>query len=375
MNTLRDIVRAPIPLLPNRVWRMYSGGAMIGHLQGAAAGTDTEFPEEWVGSTVQARNPGSHYRAGEGLALFRAGAGEPVTLKSVIEAFPAEMLGAAHVREFGTNAALLVKLLDAAVRLMIHAHPSKKFAAEHLGSCFGKTEAWFVLGTRPDVEDPFVLIAFREEISRERFRAMIDVQDVSSMIGLLHRVPVKPGDVVYVRAGLPHAIGGGVFMVELQEPTDYSIMLERRAPNYTFSTAESFLGLDQSLTLSVIDHRVYSAEDVARELLVRPRVVRSEGESSEVELLGYDTTECFAGRKITVRGSLAGDTGGRYFLLVVLDGEGSMKHASGETRLSRGMELFVPASVGTHEFRSRDGLVMFKSLPARVSGGGPAKAL
>ncbi len=367
MNTLRDIVRAPIPLHPNRVWRMYGGGAMIGLLQGETPGTDTEFPEEWVGSCVQARNPGSHFREGEGLALFSPGGGEPVTLKSALEAFPGEMLGESHVREFGTNAALLVKLLDAAVRLMIHAHPTKKFAAEHLGSCFGKTEAWFVLGTRPDVEDPFVLIAFREEVSRERFRAMIDAQDVSSMIGLLHRVPVKAGDVVYVRAGLPHAIGGGVFMVELQEPTDYSIMLERKAPNYMFSTGESFLGLDQSLTLSVIDHRVYSAEDVARELLIRPRLIRGGGESSEEELLGYDTTECFAGRRLTIRGSLPGDTEGRYFLLVVLQGEGSMLHAGGETRLARGMELFVPASVGTHEFRSRDGIVMFKSLPARVS--------
>jgi mannose-6-phosphate isomerase len=373
MNALRDIVRAPIRLLPNRVWRMYSGGAMIGLMQGAGGRTDTEFPEEWVGSSVQARNPGSHFRAGEGLALFSPGQGDPVTLKSALEAFPAEMLGPSHVREFGTNAALLVKLLDAAVRLMVHAHPSKKFAAEHLGSCFGKTEAWFVLGTRPDQEDPFVLIAFREEVSRGRFRAMIDAQDVDSMIGVLHRVPVRAGDVVYVRAGLPHAIGGGVFMVELQEPTDYSIMLERRAPNYTFSAKESFLGLDQSLTLSVIDHRVYSAEDIARELLIRPRLVRSEGESAEVELLGYDTTECFAGRRLTVRGSLAGDTEGRYCLLVVLEGEGSMNHAGGETRLVRGMELFVPASVGTHEFRSREGLVMFKSLPARITGKEPVQ--
>ncbi|HEX7571958.1 MAG TPA: hypothetical protein VF514_02615, partial [Bacteroidota bacterium] len=266
MTALADIVRLPIPLVSNRVWRMYRGGAMIGLLQGEAGAKDTEFPEDWVGSTVQARNPGSHYRPGEGLALIASGSGDPVTLKSVIETYPEEMLGPSHVREFGTNAALLVKILDSAVRLMIHAHPSKAFAAEHLGSCFGKTEAWFVLNTRPDVDDPCVLIAFREEVSRARYRAMLDVQDVASMIGVLHRVPVKAGDVVYVRAGLPHAIGGGVFMVELQEPTDYSIMLERSAPNYMFSSGESFIGLDESLALSAIDHRVYSMEDVRREL-------------------------------------------------------------------------------------------------------------
>ena len=343
---------------------------MIGLLQGDQGAKDTEFPEEWVGSTVQARNPGSHYRPGEGLALIAPGSGDPVTLRSVIESHPEEMLGPSHVRDFGTNAALLVKILDAAVRLVIHAHPSKAFAAEHLGSCFGKTEAWFVLDTRPDVEDPCVLIAFREEVSRSRYREMLDAQDIASMIGVMHRVPVKAGDVVYVKAGLPHAIGAGVFMVELQEPTDFSILLERTAPNYTYTPRESFLGLEQSLTLSVIDHRVYSPEDVRRELLIRPRVIRSEGESTESELLGYDTTECFAGRRLDVRGSLAGDTEGRYFLLIVIRGEGSMVHAGGETPLRSGMQLFVPASVGKHEFRSIGGMNIFKSLPAQVGQAG-----
>ena len=352
MPGIADIVRAPIPLLPNRVWRMYRGGAMIARLQGEAGGKDTECPEEWVGSTVQARNPGAHYRPGEGLSLL--GSGDPVTLKSVIEAHPEEMLGASHVREFGAGSALLVKILDAAVRLMIHAHPPKEFASKHLGSCFGKTEAWFVLGTRPEEEDPSVYIAFREEVGPARYRAMLDAQDVPSMLGVLHRVPVKRGDVVYVRPGLPHAIGAGVFMVELQEPTDFSIMLERSAPNYTFSPAESFLGLDEDLALSVIDHRVYS-----------PQEVRSEGESAETELLGYDTTPCFSGRRLDVRGSLRGDTGGRYFLLIVIDGEGSLRHASGETPLCRGTQLFIPASLGDHEFRSEGGMSIFKCLPAK----------
>jgi mannose-6-phosphate isomerase len=344
---------------------MYRGGAMIALLADGRRGEDTEFPEEWVGSTVQARNPGGHYREGEGLALIRSG--DPVTLRSVIEAHPEEMLGPSHVGEFGTNAALLVKLLDAGLRLMIHAHPSKEFASRHLGSCFGKTEAWFVLGTRPETEDPSVYIAFSEEVSRSRYRAMIDAQETASMLRVLNRVPVKAGDVVYVRAGLPHAIGAGVFMIELQEPTDYSIMLERSAPNHTFSPAESFLGLDESLTLSVIDHRVYTQEDVRRELLISPRLIRSEGRSTETELLGYGTTGCFAGRRLDVRESLEGDTQGRYFLIIVLAGEGVLRHSHGETALTRGAQLFVPASVGKHEFRSEGGMVVFKSLPAGLT--------
>lgn len=366
MSAMRDIVRAPILLAPNRVWRMYSGGAMIGRFQGDAAAQDCEYPEEWVGSTVQAINPGAHYREGEGLALLAAGLGAPVRLAAVIEQFPEEMLGADHVRVYGTNAALLTKLLDASVRLIIHAHPTKEFARQHLGSCFGKTEAWFVIGTRPEIEDPYVLIAFREDVSRERYREMLDMQDIASMIDVMHRVSVKAGDVVYVRAGLPHGIGEGAFLVELQEPTDFSIMLERICPNYTFRVDESFLGLDPSLTLSVIDHRVYTPQEVRNELVIRPRVLRREGESAEYQLLGYDTTECFAGHRLEVRGELSGTTGGRCAILIVLDGKGTLAHTQGELPLRCGMEIFLPAGIGTHRFSSTGGMTIFKCLPARL---------
>ena len=67
-----------------------------------------------------------------------------------------------------------------------------------------------------------------------------------------------------------------------------------------------------------------------------------------------------------MQGSLAGDTEGRYFLLIVLEGEGLIRHSRGETKLARGMQLFVPASVGTHEFRSGAGMAIFKSMPAAV---------
>ena len=367
MKKTEEIIRGPLLLAPNRVWRMYTGGAMLGRLQGDGAAADTAFPEEWVGSTVQASNPGPHYRDGEGLALVAEGLSEPVRLKTLMERYPEELLGPDHVRAFGTNAALLAKLLDAAVRLVIHAHPNKEFAARHLGSCFGKTEAWFVIDTRPTVEDPYVLVSFREEVSRERYRAMLDRQDIPSMISVMHRVSVRPGDVVYVKAGLPHAIGEGVLMVELQEPTDYSILLERVCPTYTFREDESFLGLAPSLALSAMDHRVYTAEDVRRELVIRPRLVRREGESTETELLGYDTTECFAGRRLDIRGELPDRTAGRYALLIVLRGTGVLLHQGGEIPLRQGMELFLPACAGDHVYRSSGGMALFKCLPAQIA--------
>ncbi|MBI5471373.1 MAG: hypothetical protein HY961_03420 [Ignavibacteriae bacterium] len=365
-DRLRELTTSPMLLAPNRVWRMYKGGAMIDRLKGVADPMDSEFPEEWVGSTVQASNPGTHYRQGEGLALISANIPEPVSIKTIVERYPEEILGAQHVKTYGTSSALLVKLLDAAERLIIHAHPTKAFAKDHLNSCFGKTEAWFVLETRPDVEEPYVLIAFKEDVPRQRYREMLNKQDINEMMRVMHRVPVKAGSVVYVKAGLPHAIGEGMFIVELQEPTDYSIILERSCSNYNFSVEESFLGLPQDLTLSTLDHRVYSPEEVQNELVIKPHVVRREGESTESRLLGYETTECFAGNRLEIVGEMSDATNGRYSVLIVLDGEGSLIHAHGEIALKRGTEVFVPASVGQYVFRSNKHLSVFKCLPAQA---------
>jgi mannose-6-phosphate isomerase len=55
---------------------------------------------------------------------------------------------------------------------------------------------------------------------------MADAQDTEAMVGALLSRPVRPGDGVLVPAGLPHCIDAGLLVLELQEPTDLSILLE-----------------------------------------------------------------------------------------------------------------------------------------------------
>ena len=46
-----------LKFLPNRVWRVYRGGACLDRLRGIANPADGSFPEEWIASTVAAQNP------------------------------------------------------------------------------------------------------------------------------------------------------------------------------------------------------------------------------------------------------------------------------------------------------------------------------
>ena len=51
------------------------------------------------------------------------------------------------------------------------------------------------------------------------------------MLNALHRFELKKGDFIFVEGGVPHAIGAGCFMAELQEPTDLMVIPERITPS------------------------------------------------------------------------------------------------------------------------------------------------
>jgi len=230
-------------LEPTRVRRFYRGGSLIGRLRGEPE-DDALLPEDWLGSATEARNPGSK-DAGEGLSRLADGR----VLRDAIAADPVAWLGDAHLARFGPSTALLVKLLDAAERLPVHAHPDRAFAQAALGSPFGKTEAWIVLATRGAQAD--VWVGLRDAVETPRYLEWIRDQDVERLLGSLNRIDVRAGDVVYVPAGVPHAIGPGVLIAELQEPTDFSLLCEWSG--FPIRPEDSHLGLGWDLAVEALD--------------------------------------------------------------------------------------------------------------------------
>lgn len=50
------------------------------------------------------------------------------------------------------------------------------------------------------------------------------------MIGCLHKIEVNIGDAFMIYGGVPHAIGSDCFLLEVQEPTDYTMRVEKTTP-------------------------------------------------------------------------------------------------------------------------------------------------
>jgi mannose-6-phosphate isomerase len=224
----------PQVLPPNVLRHFYAGGARIAALRGLELESD-HMPEEWLGAV----NPAFGH-AERGLSRLEDG----TLVRDAIAADPEAYLGAEHVGRYGANPGLLVKLLDAGQRLPVHFHPDREFAREALGSPYGKTEAWLIVEADPGAA---VWAGFRRDVELDEVRAWMREQDSAAMLDALHELPVGAGDAIFIPAGMPHAIGAGILIVELQEPTDLSVLLEWDGFELTEAEGHLELGWDRAL--------------------------------------------------------------------------------------------------------------------------------
>ena len=94
-------------------------------------------------------------------------------------------------------------------------------------------------------------VGLREALDADELARWATEQDAEAMLAALHEVPVRAGDALLVPAGTLHAIGEGVLVVEVHEPTDLSVPLERR--RFGMSSGPEHLALGWPLALESVD--------------------------------------------------------------------------------------------------------------------------
>ncbi len=312
--------------------RFYAGGARIAEFRGptgSPAGGD-HVPEDWVGSATTLFGEDA-----VGLTVLPGG----TTLTDAVAADPVAWLGPERAAARGADVGLLVKLLDAGERLPVHAHPDVPFAARHLGLAHGKTEAWVALTAAP------VHLGFRRDVGAAELRRWVDEQDTAAVLEAMHVLDLEPGDAVLVPAGLPHAIGAGAFVVELQEPTDLSILVEW-AGFAIDGAAAGHLGLGFDAALAAVDRRGRSATQIAA--LRGARVVDS-GDLLPAAAPFF--------RVERWRGSGEWDAG--FAVAVVVGGAGALVQPGGtRTEVRRGSTVLVPWSAGALRLEAAPGAAL-----------------
>jgi mannose-6-phosphate isomerase len=311
------MIAAPVRLPPNPIRHFYRGGPAIAELRGIDVGGD-HWPEEWIGSATTLFG-----ETERGLSRLSDG----TLVRDALAADPETWLGPDHVARFGADPALLVKLLDAGERLPVHHHPDDAFAREHLGLAFGKTEAWLVIAARPGA---LVHVGWREDVGEQTLATWVGEQDHAALMGALNPLEVVAGDAIFVPAGVAHAIGEGILIAELQQPTDLSILLEWDGFGIE-GEAQATLGLGWERALS-------SVELAARDATAL-RGPQAGGPVSE--LLPAAAEPFFGAQRIAPRGGSARLAAG-FAVAIVVEGAGTIAGLD----VTRGDALLLPHAAG-----------------------------
>ncbi|PDW00001.1 type I phosphomannose isomerase catalytic subunit [Candidatus Viridilinea mediisalina] len=160
--------------------------------------------------------------------------------------YGAALVGTRTVARYGADFPLLAKFIDAAERLSIQVHPDDDYAHNleaHTGF-HGKTEAWYILDALPGAHITYGLV---RACSRAEFLAAVANGSVEQ---LMAHVPVQAGDVIFVPAGVLHAINAGIMLFEIQQKSDltYRVYDYGRRDRRTGQLRE--LHLEQALAVS-----------------------------------------------------------------------------------------------------------------------------
>lgn len=350
-----------ILLPPNRVWRTYPGGRTLDQLAGAPQPADSSMAEDWIASTTKALNRGRETIA-EGVSQVQIGL-SPGTqdLAALLTEDPEYFLGAVHAKKHGAQPQLLVKYLDSGTRLHFQAHPTREFAQRMMNAPSGKTEAYYVLSSRPPGSLPetsgYIYVGFQRPPTAAQLREYILTQDIAAIEQCFDKIYVQPGDTFIIPGGTPHALGAGVFMVEIQEPSDLVVRFEFQRAGYVLPEASRFMGRGLDFCLQVFNLAPLPLSALDQRVRCQPRRIGELGPGSwRDELIGAAQTDCFRVTRLTVGAPIVRED--HEFVVAIVTRGTVVAEVGGEThRLRQYDKVLLPAGLGPVKLTPVDGPV------------------
>jgi mannose-6-phosphate isomerase len=390
---MADMYHQPWKLVPNKI--RGAGGREIDKLRGVYPPRDDPAGSEaWIGSVTRVGNPppGEPHR-GCSEVLFPDGilpGGRRMYLFEAINLAPEEVLGSRHLARHGKDTlGMLIKYLDAQKQYILQAHPTRPWAKKMWSSDFGKEESWYVIGTRDDTAEPaYILLGFKEGVTRERFEELYRKDDLPALEKLCHKIRVKTGETYFVGGGVPHALGEGCFVIEVQEPSDITVVPITQKKRY--EVIKAMTGKEPGFKLEdekLYDERMLGAfiydgcdeEENLRRWRIPPRLIRSGDWGTEHYIISPRETGFFSYTRLDIKGPAPGSAQGSVQcpaplrdtgfpqVGIVLEGEGSLRWEGAELSLRRGDELFLPYLIPGAEF-SGPGLSVILCHPEGANG-------
>ena len=337
-----NIYNQPWMLVQNRI--RGRGGREIDKLRGIFPPIDDKSGSEaWIGSVTAVESPPAdkpHYGCSEVILPD----GKQMFLFDAINLSPVQVLGEKHISHNGHGMGMLIKYLDAQTQYGLQCHPTREWAKKMWNSDYGKEESWYVIGVREDTKEPaYILLGFKEGVTAEEWEKHYRNDDIKSLENLCHKIQVKVGETYFVGGGVPHALGEGCFVVEVQEPCDITL------GTHTYEFIKEHWGAvsidKQTYDMRLLGSYIYDGctfEENLRRWRIPRKIIRSGEWGKEEIIIGTAQTKYFSFTELAVAGSVDILDTGFPKVAIVLKGEGQIKFCGGELKIKQGDEIFFP---------------------------------
>ena len=266
------------------------------------------------------------------------------TIAQLVHEYKGELVGEHVYANTGDEFPLLIKFIDALTDLSIQVHPNDELAAVRHNGSKGKTEMWYVVDAEPGAH---LLSGLTAKITPEEYAKK--VAD-GSIVDVLARHEVHPGDVFFLPAGRIHAICGGCFIAEIQQTSNITY----RIWDY------GRLGLDgkprevhTELAKDAIDYTVYDN--------YRTEYTPQQNEEQEVVSCKYFTTSIY---DLTLPYAKDLSELDSFVVVMCLSGSGLLEVDGEEVPVHQGETVLIPASADDLCFVPDEGMKILTSYIA-----------
>lgn len=220
---------------------------------------------------------------------------------------------------------LLIKLIDAKDKLSVQVHPDDEYG-KRVEKEMGKNEVWYVVEA---FENANLVIGTKKDCTKEQLKKAIENGTLEKY---MNKIPVKKGEVFFVKSGLIHAIGEGVIIAEIQQNSNitYRVYDYNRGRELHIKKALDVINLD-------LVGKKSNGLIVKNEGYIKTYFCLCKNFSLELYDVENSCTE--------------NSDQERFYAFTCVEGSGKILYKEGKETIKKGDSLLIPASLGEYTFK------------------------
>lgn len=273
----------------------------------------------------------------EACSIISNGEYKGLLLKDVVKMLGSELIGTVLDKKYIDKFPLLVKFIDANDKLSVQVHPDDAYAAKYENGESGKNEMWYILNAKPGARLIYDVVP---GTTKSSFMRLLEENSIESC---LNSIEVIQGDVINIPAGVAHAIGEGIMLIEIQQSSN--------------------------LTYRIYDYDRIDKSGIKRPLHIKQAMevmnFNSQGRIGKFEGLevrcGVNCTKSykianryFSAELYDIGGEIWENAdGNRFYIYICYEGKGEISYAGGTLDISAGESVLIPAATGKYSLRGQ----------------------